>query len=146
MPTAAKLIAAVAFAALGFLAAEVYKTTLPTRTVWGAFTPISAAMGLLCGWFVMGSLVGRGYYSAMGLGVRTAVTMVFWLLVGFSIQEMIVLSTRLRYDGPMEAILGAFALMLQHGQSLLTVPLLATVFAGGLIGGALSEFAGRRWR
>jgi hypothetical protein len=43
--------------ALGYLAAEVFKTALPERTVRGYFYPISAVTGLLCGWGVMGSWV-----------------------------------------------------------------------------------------
>jgi hypothetical protein len=55
MPKAARLVAALAFAALGYLAAEVFKNTMPERTVWGYFNPISAVIGLLCGWGIIGS-------------------------------------------------------------------------------------------
>ncbi len=83
MPTAAKLVAAILFAALAFTAAEVYKIALPDRTVWGVFSPVCAVIGAFCGWFVMGRLVGHGYLSAMGYGLRTTVTFVFWAFWGF---------------------------------------------------------------
>jgi hypothetical protein len=146
VPTAAKLTAAIAFAALAWIAAEIYKTTQPDRTIWGQFSLIAAAVGALCGWLVMGGLTGRGYWAAMSSGVRTSATILFWLLLGFAIHDMIVASTNLRYGGPMEALLGGFDLFLRHGRSVLTPQVLGAWFAGGVVCGALSEWAGRRWR
>jgi hypothetical protein len=146
LPTAAKLVAAVAFAALAWVAAEIYKTTQADRTVWGQFSLIAAAVGGLCGWLVMGPLTGRGYMAAMSSGVRTSVTVLFWLLVGFAIYDMIVASTNLRYGGPMEALLGGFDLLLRHGRTVLTVEVLGTWLFGGILCGALAEWAGRQWR
>lgn len=146
MPTAAKLSAAVAFAMLAWLAAEVYKTTQPDRTIWGQFSMIAAVVGGLCGWLVMGPLTGRGYVAALSNGVRTSVTILFWLLVGFAIHDMIRASMNLRYGGPMEAILGAFDLFLRHGRSILTAQVLGIWLLGGLICGAFAEWAGRTWR
>src|SRR6056297_1256011 len=106
MPTAAKLLAAVAFAALGFLAAETVKPHMVEGTQFGVFSYICAGIGALCGWMVMGGLVGAGYRAAAGYGVRTAATLVFWALLGFSIYEMILRATKMRYDGPMDALTG----------------------------------------
>ncbi len=55
MPAAARLGAALAFPALGCLAAEMFKTAMPGRAVRGCFNPISAVIGLLCGWGITGS-------------------------------------------------------------------------------------------
>jgi hypothetical protein len=146
MPTAAKLVAAIVFAALAYLAAEVYKVGVPERTVWGVFNVICAAVGALCGWFVMGRLAGRGYGAAMGYGLRTTVTFVFWIVVGFSIYQMILRSMNLRYGGPMEAIVGTFDLMIEYGQSMATGMMIATLLTGGVVAGAIVEWAGRRWK
>lgn len=146
MPTAAKLAAAVLFAALGWAAAEAYKLGVPERTVWGQFSAISAGIGLLCGWFVMGGLAGQGYRAAIGYGLRTAVTMVFWIMVAMSTWLMILRSMSLRYDGPMEAVVGIFDLMIENAQPLATVAVIATLTAGGMLGGALTEWVGRRWK
>jgi hypothetical protein len=44
MPTAAKLVAAVLFAVFAFVLSEVFKTTMPERTVWGAFSVVNAVL------------------------------------------------------------------------------------------------------
>jgi hypothetical protein len=145
MPTAAKLIAAIAFAVLAYVVAEIYKTTVPERTVWGAFSPISAGIGLLCGWFVMGRLAGQGYRAAAGYGLRTMVTATFWVVTAFAIYLMILRSMNMRYDGPMEALLGAVDIGLELGRSLATSEVLGTLAVGGVVAGALTEWVGRRW-
>ena len=145
MPTAAKLVAAVAFALLGVISALVYIPGLPEGAQIGWLREGSAVIGLLCGWFVMGRLTGRRYAESMSTGVRTSVTVVFWVLLVFSIYVMVQRSTKMLYDGPMEAVLAVFDLMLGYGRLMLTKELIGTVLLGGLFGGAVSEFAGRRW-
>lgn len=145
MPTMTKLTAAVLFAAVAYLAAEAFKPGMPEGTQWGQFLPISAAIGLLCGWFVMGKLSGQGYRASAGYGVRTSVTLAVWALFIFSIVLMVRKAFRKRYDGPMEAVVDIFALMLEHGQIALTMPVLAVLGIGGVLGGLLSEWARRRW-
>lgn len=146
MPTASKIVAAICFALFGAIAASVVKPALPEGTQFGYFLPISAIIGLLNGWWVMGRLTGNGYRNAMGSGVRTAITIVVWALLVFSIYEMVKRSMQVsRYDGPMEAVVAAFGLMLDYGRVLLTPPILGTFLLGGLIGGAITEWAGKRW-
>ena len=145
MPTASKIVAAICFAIFGAIAAQTVKTVMPEGTQFGYFVPISAFIGLLNGWFVMGRLTKRGYRDAMGSGVRTAVTILVWALLVFSIYEMVVLSTKGRYDGPMEAVTASFGIMLNYGKALLTPVVIGTFLIGGLIAGAVSEWAGRRW-
>ena len=146
MPTAAKLFAAIAFALVGWLAAEAYKPLMSEGTQFGFFSEICAAIGALCGWLILGPHTGKGYGSAAGIGVRVAVTLVFWALLGFAIQEMVLLSMKLRYDGPMEAVLAVFDIMLDRARLLADPRVLAVLFGGGILGGAVSEFAARRWR
>jgi hypothetical protein len=145
MPTASKLVAAICFAIFGFMAAEVVKPSLPEGTQVGLFSPIMAAIGLLCGWLVMGRLTKRGYRDAMGSGVRTAITVVVWGIIVFSIYRMVVLSTQSRYDGPMEAVTASIGIMLEYGRLLLDPKILGTFLIGGLLSGAISEWAGKRW-
>lgn len=145
MPTAAKLAAAIAFAAVAFFAAEVFKPAMPEGTKFGFFSQICAVIGALCGWFVMGGLVGRGYSAAWGSGVRTSITIAFWVLLGTSIYEMVLRSMKMRYDGPMEALTGAMELMMERGLLMLTPEVLGTLLVGGLLGGTLAEWANRRW-
>jgi hypothetical protein len=145
MPTAAKLVAAVFFAALGFLMAEAYKPTQPPETQFGSFSFICAGIGLLCGWLVSGSLAGKGYGKAWGNGVRTAITTVFFALLAFSLYTMILRSMKLRYDGPMEALTAAIDLMREYGMLMLDQRFLLTVLIGGFVGGIVTEWSSRRW-
>ncbi len=145
MPTAAKIVAAICFAFFGAIAATAVKPVLPEGIQLGYFFEVSAAIGLLNGWFLMGRLAGHGYRDAMGSGVRTAITIVIWALLVFSISEMITRSMQLRYDGPMEAVTAAFGIMLDYGRLLLDPAVLGTFLVGGLIGGAVTEWARKRW-
>jgi hypothetical protein len=146
MPTAAKLVAAFAFAALSLLIATLYIPQLPKGTQLGYFRQITAAIGLLCGWWIMGNMVGRGYRAAAESGLRTSVTIVFWALLGFSIYIMIDRSMRMMYDGPMEAVLGVFQLMIEYGKKMLVPDVMIAVLFGGILAGQLTEWVGKRAR
>ncbi len=145
MPTAAKLVAAVMFAAVGFLAAQAYVPSLPEGTQIGFLREICAGLGLVIGWFVMGRLVGKGYVEAVGFGIRTSVTVLFWAVLGFSIYEVILRSTKMMYDGPMEALLGVFDLVIYYGKMMGSPEFIGTLLIGGVLGGIAAEWAGRRW-
>lgn len=146
MPTASKIVAAICFAIFGAIGATVVIPAFPEGMQFGYFVPITAFIGLLNGWWVMGRLTGHGYRDAMGSGVRTAITIVVWTLLVFAIYEMVKRSTNVnRYDGPMEAVVSAFGLMLEYGAVLLSPKILGTFLVGGLVGGAITEWAGKRW-
>lgn len=146
MPTAAKLVAAVFFAVLSWIVAKLYAQGLPQGTQTGQLGNVAALVGVICGWRVSGSLVGRGYGEAAGNGLRTAVTIGFWVLLIFSIYDMIVLSTKMRYDGPMEALLGTFVILLDYAKLLLKPAVLGTGLIGGMVGGIVTEIASKRWK
>ena len=146
MPTAAKLFAAVAFAVLGFFAAEIFKPYMPEGTKFGMLSEATALIGLLCGWHIMGRSVGGGNRAAIGAGVRTSLALVFWALLIFSIEEMIVLAFRRSYDTPMQAVVGVIALMTDFGKKLLTPEMVGLLLVGGALGGMLAEWSSRRWR
>lgn len=145
MPTAARLVAATMFALTGFFAALAYIPTLPEGTQVAWLEESAAIVGFLCGWLIMGRQAGYGVMSAFGNGISTAVGVVFWTALGWSLYEMIVRSTKMMYDGPMDAVLGVFDLMVDYGKLMLSAEFIGIVVVGGLIGGALTELAGRRW-
>ena len=146
MPTAARLAAALAFALVGFMAAETYKPGLPPETQWGMFSVLCTLIGILCGWLVMGRLAGRGMRAALGSGLRTSANMVFYAMLLFSIYEMVLRSLRKRYDGVFEAIEGTFDIALGYGLALLRPEPMIVLVVGGMLAGLFAEWTSRRWR
>ncbi len=145
MPTAAKLVSAVLFALLGVFVADLYAQGITTgaRTTW--LREGAALISLICGWRVMGVLVGRGMSAAVGSGIRTVLTAVFFTLLIFAIYQMVVISTKGRYDGPMEAVLAVFEIIVALGRGLLTPEIIGTLLVGGALGGVAAEATSRRW-
>lgn len=146
MPTAAKLVAAALFAMAAFLAAEAYQPLLDADAASPRISLAAAGIGLVCGWSVMGGLVGRGFVAAAGFGLRTMVTIIFFALLFSAIYDMVLLSMKLRYDGPMEAVVGIFELMVERVLLMRDANFIATSAIGGIVGGVAAEWAGRRWR
>lgn len=145
MPTASKLVAAVAYALLGFLAAQTFIKYLPEGTPLGYFREITAAIGFIVGWLVMGKLTRKGYREAINSGLVTALILVFWALLAFSLYFMLRKSMRMMYDGPMEAVLGIFQLMFDYGKMLVQPDMLGVILMGGIVAGMVTEWAGKRW-
>lgn len=145
MPTAAKLAGAVIFAIIGFIAVMLYLPHLPQELPYGRLREYAAGLGFIIGWAVMGRLAGHGYTEAIGSGIRTSVTLAFWALLVFAIQLMIKRSYKMMYDGPMEAVIGVFALMLEYGRAFWAFDILAWLFVGGAVGGLAVEWVRKRW-
>jgi hypothetical protein len=146
MPTAAKLFGALAFGILGWFAAHVYSGQLPEGAAIGRLREIVAFVGVIAGWRIMGGAAGRGYYAAAGAGIRAGIVMVFFSMLGIAIYEMVLLAIKMRYQGPMEAVLGIFDLMIDYARMMLDSNVLATLIGGSIVGGWFSEFASKHWR
>jgi hypothetical protein len=145
MPTGAKAMAAVSFAIVGWITANAYVPNMPEANSVGYLREMIGLLGAVVGWRVMGNAVGKGYFQAIGSGWKTMIVLVFFALLLFSIYEMLQLSVRLRYEGPMEAVLDVFKRMMDRSVPLLTVPVLAAMVIGGGIAGVMTENASRRW-
>jgi len=52
----------------------------------------------------------------------------------------------MRYDGALEALLDIFQTMARRSGALLSVGVFGTILFGGVLGGLLTENAGRRWK
>ena len=145
MPTAAKLVAALCVVAVAWIGATYFIPALPESTPVGLLRESAALIGFLCGWLILGRSSGRGYSATMGTGISTTVATAFWLLLIWSGYEMIVRSTKMMYDGPMDAVLGMFDLMVWYGGMMLTPEVLGTLVIGGVLAGLATEWASRRW-
>ena len=146
MPTAAKAVASVSFALVGWVTADVYVPNMPEVQAVGYFRELTAILGAVIGWRVMGRSVGKGYLQAIGSGWKTAIVMVFFALLLFGIYEMLMKSVKMHYEGPMEAALDVFMRMVDRSQPILSVSVLAALVIGGGGAGMLAENANRRWR
>lgn len=145
MPTAAKLVAAVLFAIVGWVAANAHVPALGAAANVGYFRELAGLLGVVIGWKVMGAAAGRGYREAVGSGLKTAIVLVFFALLFFSIYTMVGLSMRRVYDGPVDAVLAVFGLMMDQAKAMLTPWVLGSLIAGGVIGGLITERISRRW-
>jgi hypothetical protein len=146
MPTAAKLFGAAAFAILGWLSANIYANAMPEGSQTGLMREIVAFLGLVIGWRVAGGNAGKGYSPAVGTGLRAGIILVFFALLGFAIYKMVLLSMQMRYDGPMDAVLGVFDLMMEYGSVMLTSQMIGTLVVGSVLGGWIAEFGARHWK
>ena len=146
MPTGAKAMSAAAFAVLGWLTANVYVANMPVVEAVGSVREIVALIGAIVGWKVMGPSVGKGYLESAAAGLKTMVVLVFVSLMSIGLYEMLQNSWKMRYEGPLEAMVDVFALMLDRAPTLGTFNVLVVMVVGGVIGGLLAENANRRWR
>ncbi|MDT0683322.1 TrgA family protein [Roseicyclus sp. F158] len=144
MPTAAKLVAAIGFALMAYIASEAFKPLLPEGTRVHLLSPVNAGIGALSGWLVMGRLAGRGYREAVSSGLRTAAVAAFYILTGWAACEMIRKSMRLLYDGPMEALVAMMGMIGEYAIMAATDPWTALIIVGGgVVAACLSEWAAR---
>ncbi len=146
MPTAAKLIAAVALAAVMFMATLAYIPGLPegTQTKW--YTQIAALVGFICGWFLVGRAPDASIGEAMSAGVKGSAVACFWILMLVAGYVMLRRSMRMMYDGVFDAVLGVFDQFLEFGALIFVPEVLGWLFGGGAMVGLLARLAVRRWK
>jgi hypothetical protein len=146
MPTGAKLMAAASFAVVGWVLANFYAMNMPDASAAGPIREVAALVGAITGWKVMGPAVGTGYVEAAGAGVRTAIVLAVAALFLLALAEMLDNSVKMRYDGALEALLDIFQTMARRSGALLSLGVFGTILFGGVLGGLLTENAGRRWK
>lgn len=145
MPTAARLVSALILAALAWAASQFYRPLMPEATDFGWFNEVNAGVGALCGWYVTGPRLGRGWPEGIGAGLTGVAALVFWVLFLHSFNEMLGRALETRYNGPIEAILAIFSLAADYGALMLEATLLGLLVAGGLILGLVGEWVSHRW-
>lgn len=147
MPTASKLAASLTFAVMAYFAAGVFATYLPEGMPMGKLREVSCLVAMCVAWLTIGSQKPQGHYGlAFGVGLRTAAVITFAVTLIFSIYLMVRLAMRMRYDGPVDAVLGVFELMLEQAQMMGHVDFLLTLFGLGGLAGIVTEWTGRRWK
>ena len=147
MPTAGKLIGAIAFAALAYFISDLIKPLLVdsegSRVGW--FSPVNALVGLAMGWTIMGRGAGKTYRQAFGFGLTTLAATVFWCLVVWSGYKMRLRSIAQRYDGPTHALQAMAELFLEYAKLAAVDEVIIPAIVGALFMAWLTEFFARRW-
>lgn len=146
MPTAARVVAALLIALVGFLSAEQVKTVLPEGMYQGYLSEITTLIGVLIGWSFLGSRAGRGWVAGINNGITAGVMLVVVALFFFGADHMIGDAMKRRFDTPVEATADVFLNMFEFSKYLLNQSVLVTLIGGSLIAGLLTEMAGRAWR
>ncbi len=146
MPTAAKLIGALLFFGIGWVAALFVLDTFPEEMVATYFPLTIALLGFWQGWMVSGGNAGKGMNAAIGNGLRTSVQMAFFGLAIFALRTMFLRASNLRYDGAGEATVATLEIFLEYLIQSLTVPIWGTLIVGGMVAGAIVEAVSRVWR
>lgn len=143
MPTASRLVAAICLGLVAWILSGLIVPLLPEGSQVGWFFEVNSVIGICVGWTVMGSRVGRG--SGLGNGLTGVAALLFWGLLVHSVIQMVRISMRKRYDGPMEALTGAVDLAIGFGQTIASPGVIVAAVAGGLMAGWATEQAGKRW-
>ncbi|SMO45708.1 TrgA family protein [Ruegeria faecimaris] len=146
MPSASRLVAALCLAVVAFLVSSMIIANGEEGKSYGYFTVVNMALGVACGWKIMGKRTGKGWTAAVNNGLTGIASLVFWGLFVQGTYEMFRLAMRHRYDGPFEALMAIFKIGVGYGEQLLAPEILWTLAIGALIAGLATEEASRRWR
>ncbi len=144
MPTAAKLVAGVVFAAIGYAIFVSMVVVYADDRVPDYLLPLCLGVGLVVGWQICGKNA-LGLMSGIGNGYTAIVAQCFIILFALSFITMLQRSLRSRYDGPTDAMIDSFTLLAEYGFKFATPEIGMIMAVGGFVGGALAGLAGRRF-
>ncbi|MFP3382809.1 TrgA family protein [Tritonibacter sp. SIMBA_163] len=146
MPTAARLVAAFALAALAFVLSGQIMPLMPDDTDFGYFTHVNMGLALVVGWRVIGPRAGRGLVPGINNGLTGTAVLVLLALVLQGAVEMFRLANRHIYDGPFEALAAIFTIALEYFFIMAVPSVLVTFVLGGVVVGFATETANKRWK
>ncbi|WP_298491435.1 TrgA family protein [uncultured Maritimibacter sp.] len=146
MPTFARLVAAVLLAALGWVVATLAKPYFDEGTPLGMIEIVSAGWGLVTGWVFTAPKLDRGIGSAFAIGLSSAIVQAVLAIFTFSIRQMVILSFKMRYDTPMDAVAGVFENALDYAMTVAKPDVIAVAAIGGIAIGFVTRFVARRFR
>lgn len=145
MPTAARAIAALLLAGLGWVASDMIRPLMPEGTNFGYFNEVNAALGLICGWRVIGKRLGLGWSNGLSAGLTGVASLVVLSLFLLSLYKMLELALDRRVTGLMEGLVTIFDIATEYALVLLHVPLIGLLVGGGVVIGLFGEWVSHRW-
>ena len=146
MPTAARLVAALSLAALACLITLQLRPLLPEGTDVSKVAVVNAGLGIILGWWLVGTRTGCDFWGRVNNGVSGASAL---LLLGVLVQgaaKMTDHAYRRLFGDPFEALASILLFALDYFLVIAVPHVLMTVLLGGVLCGLLTEFAARRWR
>jgi hypothetical protein len=147
MPTAAKLAAAILFGALAWWVSVLVTPLFPEGTDLGRFAFWNALIGAFIGWRVAGGRARTTWPNAVAYGMTAAVEMVGVALLLYSTLRMLSQSTRMVYEGPIEALADVARIMVENLTKYIVQPdILITLVVGGVLAGLATEWVARNYR
>lgn len=146
MPTAARAVAAIIMAVMGYWAAYFMLPVVHEDTVIPNFLYLSAGLGAVTGWISVGRRIDSGKYGALSSGLTGMSLFAFWFILGQVSYRVIQYALWRRYRRNTDAIDGFVDWMLEYTVLLLTPEVLGVLLGGGILAGVLATFAGRHWK
>lgn len=144
MPTMGKLVAAVLFGVLfAFASTIIADTYLKTRLPpW--FYQINIGFAVVLGWRIAGSRAGRGFAPAVSYGVTSVIMICVCALLLHGGIEMFLNTRDLKYDGPMEAVVGVIEEGIDFAVAFYSPRLVAVLAVGSIAAALVTDWIGKR--
>ena len=139
MPDSAKLFGAICLCALAYILSEMVKPHFLEDYDFGYFNYVNMALGLFVGWKILGKQAGFGLMPAINNGLTSIISLLFLALLVQSINEMLRLAMRSRYDGAFDALVALIPIGIDLTVLVSTIPFWATAVAGGILSGLVVE-------
>ena len=146
MPTAGRLVGALTFMAMAYVVTQIMIPLFPDSGAPRLFLEINLLAAVIAGWITLGSRAGTGVVNAFANALTALAVFAFWMFFLHACGEMLEEAFRKQYDGPVEAIVGVFELMIDLGKRLLVPETLAILFGGAFLGSFITEYFARNYR
>lgn len=146
MPTAARLVAAIAlaFAAYGVSGVVLYRHEyLQERGINHMFF---AVVGFLVGWFNLGKKAQHGYRGGWAGGISSAIVAFVICTALVALHHVYKGMGMHAYDNVDELLTGFFSAFVRFGIMGLDLNIVAASLMGGILAGTFAAMAGRLWR
>lgn len=146
MPTAAKLIAALALAITAASAAYVFIGEHPDIPMGAKFIATNAVVGFFAGWYSLGRNHGRGNFAGMMFGLRSLVFLLIGSGMVFAFYHVARNLQQFKSKDVTAMPLAWIEKSFDYVVLASSVNVLLTLVIGGLISGLVTYQASIRWR
>ena len=145
MPTAAKLVAAMALALAAFGVSGVLLYRYEYFSTHGMNAMIFVGVGAFVGWWRLGPQAEKGYRAGWSGGVAAALTS-YLLVVSLATGAFVLRGMdRHHYKDIEELMNGVFTKFLEYAMFLFDWPVFTITVFSGLLAGTFAAMAGRLW-